>query len=58
MLLDPEEQDLWLHGGIQDIIRFMYRPPFAAERLRVQRTDDAWKSGALPPGTEPQLALI
>jgi putative SOS response-associated peptidase YedK len=58
VLLDPEDYDAWLHGGIQDVIRFMYRPPFAAERMVVQQTEDPWRSGAAPPGSEPQLALL
>jgi putative SOS response-associated peptidase YedK len=58
VLLDPEEHRLWLHGDIQDVIRFQFRPPFAASRFRVQRTDDSWRGVAPPPGTEPQLALF
>jgi putative SOS response-associated peptidase YedK len=58
VLLEPDEHDAWLHSGVQDVIRFMYRPPFAADRMEVVRTDDAWRSGAAPPGTEPQLALL
>lgn len=58
VLLDPEDYDAWLHGGVQDVIRFMYRPPFDAARMRVQHTDDAWRSHIAPPGTEPQLALL
>ncbi len=58
VLLDPADHQQWLHGSIQDVIRFMYRAPFNAERMKVDRTDDAWRSGAAPPGTEPQLALL
>ena len=58
VLLDPEDHDAWLHGSIQDVIRFMYRPPFAADRMLVQRTDDAWRSGSPPPGSERQAALL
>ncbi len=58
VLLDPADHDAWLRGSIQDVIRFMYRPPFDAQRLKVDRTDDAWRSGVAPPGTEPQLALL
>jgi putative SOS response-associated peptidase YedK len=58
VLLDPVDYDAWLHGSIQDVIRFMYRPPIDARRMRVQCTDDLWRSMAPPPGTEPQLALL
>lgn len=58
VLLDPEDHDGWLHGDIKEVIRFMYRPPFDAERMEVVRTDDAWRSGVAPPGTEPQMALL
>jgi len=58
VLLRPEDHELWLRGGIQDLIRLMYQQPFAAERLQVQRTDNAWRSRAPPPGSEPQLGLI
>jgi len=58
VLLDPEDQDLWLRGSIQDVIRFMFRPPFEASRFDVIRTEDAWRSGEGPPGTQPQIALL
>lgn len=58
VLLDPEDHDTWLHGSIQDVIRSMYRPPFAADRLRIERTDDAWQSGVAPPGTGQQGKLL
>lgn len=58
VLLDPEDHETWLHGGIQDVIRFMYRPPFAADRMRVQRTDELWRSGAAPPGDDLQITLL
>lgn len=58
VLLEPHEHETWLRGSVQEVIRFMYRPPFDAARMRVVRTDDAWRSGAAPPGTGPQLALI
>lgn len=58
VLLDPGDWEAWLRGGVQEVIRFMYRPPFDAARMRVQRTGDSWRSGIGPPGSEPQLALL
>lgn len=58
VLLDPYEYDAWLHGSIQDVIRFQFRAPFAAERMTVQHTEDPWRSKAPPPGTEAQALLI
>lgn len=57
-LLEDGEWDEWLGGSICDVIRFQFRPPFDGARMVVQRTDDRWRSGARPPGAEPQLALI
>lgn len=48
VLLEPDEYDRWLHGSIEDVIRFMYRPPIAAEHMVISRTDDLWRSGGLP----------
>ena len=47
-LLDPGEYDWWLRGTIQDVIGFQFRPPVAAERMVVTRTNDAWRSEVLP----------
>ena len=58
VLLDPEDWSTWLHGGIKDVIRFMFRPPIAAERMEVIRTEDLWRSGDGPPGTAAQKPLI
>jgi len=58
VLLDPHDYDAWLHGGIQDVIRFQFRPPFAAERMEVQQTEDSWRSKAPPPGTQAQALLL
>lgn len=55
VLLEPREYDRWLHGSISDVIWFQHRPPLAAERMRVERTEDLWRSGVGPPR---QLALI
>jgi len=48
VLLDPGEYDWWLRGSIRDVIGFQFRPPVAAERMVVTRTDDLWRSGGLP----------
>jgi putative SOS response-associated peptidase YedK len=48
VLLEPTEYDRWLHGSIQDVIGFQFRPPIAAERMVVTRTNDLWRSGLLP----------
>lgn len=58
VLLEPADHEAWLRGDIREVIRFMYRSPFAAERMEVVRTEDPWRSGVAPPGTEPQLALL
>lgn len=57
VLLEPHEHDRWLHGSIQDVIAFQFRPPVAAERMDVIYTDDAWRGGEPPPEGE-QLGLI
>jgi putative SOS response-associated peptidase YedK len=48
VLLEPDEYDRWLHGSIEDLIYFQYRPPVAAERMAVLPTKDLWQSGKLP----------
>lgn len=58
VLLDPHEYDQWLREGIQDVIRFQFRPSFAQERIRVQQTEDTWRSKEPPPGTNAQQFLI
>ena len=58
VLLERDEYDRWLHGSVRDVIRFMYRPPFAPERMKVEPTEDLWNSGAPPPATERQFALL
>jgi len=57
VLLEPGEIDAWLHGSIQDVIRFQFRPPIAAERMVVIHTGDAWRNGGLPPSLA-QMPLI
>ncbi|NIJ09399.1 putative SOS response-associated peptidase YedK [Sphingomonas vulcanisoli] len=58
VLIEPHEYDRWLHGSIKDVIWFQHRPPFAGDRMTVERTDDLWRSGVGPPGSAPQLALL
>jgi putative SOS response-associated peptidase YedK len=48
VLLASHEYDQWLHGSIQDVIRFQFRPPITADRMIVERTEDRWRSGGLP----------
>lgn len=57
VLLEPHEHDRWLHGSIQDVIGFQFRPPIAADRMDVIHTDDAWRGGGPPPEGK-QLGLI
>lgn len=58
VLLEQSEYDQWLHGSIQDVIRFQFRPPFAAERMIVEQTEDRWRSDGKPKTAAPQLALL
>lgn len=58
VLLNPHEYDEWLLGGIKDVIRFQFRPPFPASRMVVQPTKDLWRSGSPPPGAARQRAMI
>ncbi|HEX7820255.1 MAG TPA: SOS response-associated peptidase family protein [Sphingobium sp.] len=57
-LLDPHEYDAWLRGGIKDVIRFQFRPPFPANRMLVQPTKDLWRSGSPLPNAGGQMAMI
>lgn len=57
-LVAPSEYDRWLHGSIQDVISFQFRPPIDASRMRVEHTDDRWRSGSPPPSGKSQLSLI
>lgn len=57
VLLESNEWGAWLHGGIRDVIGFQFRPPIAAARMSVIHTNDAWRSGKLPPPAE-QLSLL
>lgn len=48
VLLAPNEYEAWLRGSIRDVIGFQFRAPAASERMVVTKTDDLWRSGALP----------
>lgn len=41
VLLDPADYERWLHGSVQDVIAFQFRP-FPAERLTRRATEDLW----------------
>jgi len=58
VLLEPQDYARWLGGSIQDVIGFQFRPPIAAERMRVLDSDDLWRSGDLPAALRPQMALL
>jgi putative SOS response-associated peptidase YedK len=58
VLLDPVDYTRWLQGSIQDVIAIQFREPLAAERMVVTRTEDAWRSGKLPPAAQPQFSLF
>lgn len=47
-LLKVNEYDLWLHGDIQDVIRFQLRDPMPPDEFEVLETRDRWQS-AVPP---------
>jgi putative SOS response-associated peptidase YedK len=48
VLLGPHEYDRWLHGPIEEVIRFQFREPVEAARIDVEKTNALWRSGALP----------
>ncbi|MBW6425442.1 SOS response-associated peptidase family protein [Rhizobium sp. XQZ8] len=50
ILLKPEEYERWLHGNIQEVIRFQFRDPMRSEDLDVLETRDRWQSGSPPRG--------
>jgi putative SOS response-associated peptidase YedK len=58
VLLDPKDHDRWLHGSIQDVIGLQFGKPLAAHRMRIERTEDRWRSGKLPTTAGAQLALL
>jgi len=55
VLLDPHEYDRWLHGPIEDVIAFQFRPPFPAHRMMQDATNGRWRSDTLP---SRQVALL
>ena len=57
VLLEPHEVERWLHGSIEDVIGFQFRPPFAAERMIVEQTNDRWRGEGLPSAAS-QTALL
>jgi len=54
VMLAPDEYEHWLEGSIDDVIEFQFRPPFPADRMEIERTNDLWvqrpraRLGALP----------
>jgi len=58
VLLDRHEYDRWLTCSIKDVIWFQSRLPVDADRMKVDYTEDLWNSGAAPPATERQFALL
>jgi len=58
VLLERHEYARWLHGGIEDVLAFMYRKTIAPDRVKVEHSDDRWNSGALPPAPARQFALL
>ena len=59
VLLDRSEWDRWLHGPIDEVVRFQFRAPIPSERIAIIHTDDRWKSGKLPAAVvAPELALL
>ena len=58
VLLEDGDWEGWLGGSIADVIRYQFRPPIAAARMRVDRSSDRWRSGGGPPernASEPLL---
>lgn len=49
VLLAPHEYGQWLHGGVEDVIRFQFRPPVDARTMVVTPTKHLWRSGKGPP---------
>ena len=48
ILLRPEDYDTWLHGDIQDVIRFQFREPPPSDDFAILETMDRWQSGVPP----------
>ncbi|SEJ80911.1 SOS response associated peptidase (SRAP) [Sphingobium sp. AP50] len=58
VLLEPRHYERWLKGSIREVIDFQFSAPAAAARMEVEKTEDLWRSGALPGSGRPQLALL
>jgi putative SOS response-associated peptidase YedK len=58
VLLEPGEYDRWLHGSIEDVIGFQFRPPVAADRMIVEQTSDRWRGEGLPSRRAGQFAFL
>lgn len=48
VLLSQDDYARWLHGGIEDVIAFQFRPPIADDRIVILHTEDRWRSGTVP----------
>ncbi|MBN8814519.1 MAG: SOS response-associated peptidase family protein [Sphingomonas sp.] len=57
-LLGQHEYERWLHGTIQDVIAFQFRPPLPTGRTIIEHTDDRWRSGKPPASGKTQVALL
>ena len=51
---DPTTMSIWLHGSIKEVLGFQFRK-YPAERLRIEKTDELWRGGAV---RERELALL
>ena len=58
VILMPHEYEEWLHGSIEDVIRFQFGPAIGADRMIVDRTEDRWRSDGLPPQADAQSKLF
>nr|WP_245515513.1 SOS response-associated peptidase [Rhizobium deserti] len=48
ILLKPEDYETWLHGDVQDVIRFQFRRPPPSDDFEILETMDRWQSGVPP----------
>lgn len=58
VILMPHEYGDWLHGSVEEIIRYQFGPAIAPERMVVDRTGDRWRSDGLPSSSDPQISLL
>lgn len=58
LILMPHEYDDWLHGSVEEIIRYQFGPAIAPERMVVDRAEDRWRSDGLPSSSAPQIPLL